>query len=210
MNISRSFDEKIKFDFKSDYYFENDVVRIVPLELMHISELIIIAEDEEVWTYFLERGIGKEDLTNYCNLAIQNRDQAMEYPFAIFDKRINEYAGMTRLYDYNFDLGVIKMGHTWLGKKFWGTALNLNCKYLIFQFIFEKLNLERVGFGIHGQNLRSVAAIKKMGCEQEGVLKNFLPSLFDDGRVDLLLFSLLKINWKNEVKDGLIRKLSIL
>lgn len=208
MNISGSLHEKIKFDFQSDYYFENDVVIVLPLELKHIDELIVIAEDAEVWTYFLDQGIGKEDLTNYCKLAIQSRIQGKEYPFVIFDKRFNEYAGMTRLYDYNFSLDVIKMGHTWIGKKFWGTELNLNVKYLIFQFIFEKLNLERVGFGIHGQNLRSVAAIKKMGCKQEGVLKNFLPSLFGEGRVDLLLFSLLKYNWKNEVKEELIRKLN--
>jgi len=67
--------------------------------------------------------------------------------------------------------------------------------------------VERIGFGVHGENLRSVAALKKVGCKQEGVLRSFLPTINDESRTDLLLFSVLKNEWFNITKAELYRKL---
>ena len=184
--------------YEKDYTFENDVVRIDALKLEHADYLSGIAQDEKVWRYFLEKG--SSDIVKYCNNALENRKREEEYPFALFDKRAHGYAGMTRLYDYSPELCVIKMGHTWIGRDYWGTELNRNVKYLLFEFIFDQLNLERVGFGVHSQNIRSVRALQGIGCEQEGVLKSFLPGGKNGQRIDLLLFSLLKSEWNRSVK----------
>ena len=53
----------------------------------------------------------------------------------------------------------------------------------------------------------SVKALEKVGCQQEGILKSFLPKVDGDGRADLLLFSLLKIDWNNQAKKQLNKKL---
>ena len=196
-----------QFDFAKEYVFENEVVKISPLVILHIEKLKSISQDEEIWTYFLEKGMGDEYFSNYCMTAIHNRAHGKEYPFVIFDKRVNSYAGMTRLYDFHPELGVIKMGHTWIGKDFWGTNLNKHCKFLLCEFIFEELDLERIGFGVHGQNLRSIQALSSIGCDQEGVLRNFLPSIYDTQRVDLFLFSLLKWDWNSKIKAMLEMKL---
>lgn len=197
-----------QFDFSKEYILENEVARLSPLNLQHIDELISASEDEDVWTYFLDKGKGKEKIKAYCTGAIQKRFVNKEYPFVIYDKRINKYAGMTRLYDFHNTLAVIKMGHTWIGKDYWGTNLNKHCKYLLFEFIFEDLDLERIGFGIHGQNQRSLHALQSVGCEKEGVLRNFLPSLTDESRVDLMLYCLLKKDWYTRVKELLKGKLN--
>ena len=198
--------EKYQFDFSEEYILENHNIRISPLELLHIDELAKVANEFEIWTYFLDKGYG--DLwSEYVQEAIYNRQNRKEYPFVIFDKQSSKYAGMTRLYDIHLGIGVVKMGHTWFGKEFWGTKLNKQCKFLMFEFVFESLKMERIGFGVHGQNLRSIYALKSIGCIKEGVLRNFLTRIDGDGRIDLILFSLLKSEWKLEVKEIIKRKL---
>lgn len=195
------------FDFTTDYIFENDAVKISPFKVDEIEKLIHFSEEKDIWTYFLDSGKGRTKFKKYCLSAIHNRENGTEYPFVVFDKRIGEYAGMTRLYEYNPKLRTIKMGHTWIGQKFWGTKLNMHLKFLLFEFIFQNLGLERIGFGVHGQNTRSTMALKKNGCTQEGVLRNFLPGIHKDERFDLILFSLLKNEWNASVKKMLARNL---
>lgn len=192
--------KKKLLDFSKDYILENEAVKLIPLNVIHINDLIGISSEKEVWTYFLDKGLGQEKLSKYCLSAIRKRQQKEEYPFVIFDKRVSKYAGMTRMYNYDRQIGVIKVGHTWLGKAFWGTQLNKHCKFLMFEFIFEIINAERIGFGVHAQNARSINALLSIGCEQEGVLRNFLPSLDNNNRIDLLLFSIIKPDWLSNVK----------
>lgn len=199
--------EKNLLDFSKDYILENESIKLIPLSEIHINYLIGISSEKEIWTYFLDKGLGKEKIVNYCLSAIRRRRQKEEYPFVIFDKRVNKYAGMTRMYNYDNQIGVIKIGHTWLGKEFWGTQLNKHCKFLMFDFIFENINAERIGFGVHAQNARSINALLSIGCEQEGVLRNFLPSFDNDNRIDLLLFSIIKQDWHTKVKAMLQEKL---
>ncbi len=192
-----------KFDCSKDYILENHIVKLSPLQLNHIDLLADISKEDAIWTYFLETGQGKEKLKGYIQSAIQSRQMNQQYPFVVFDKRTNKFAGITRLYEYNQELGSIKMGHTWIGKEFWGTGLNKQYKFLLFKFIFESLNLERIGFGVHSENLRSIRALNSIGCQQEGVLRNFLKSISGETRVDLILFSLLKKEWEDKVKNTL-------
>lgn len=118
------------------------------------------------------------------------------------------YAGTTRLYAYSEDLKTIKIGHTWYGEKFRGTGLNKHCKYLLFEFVFEKLKLERIGFGAHTDNKISIAAMESVGCKKEGVLRHFIPSLDGKGRTDIILLSILKSEWMNTTKSKLQHKLT--
>ncbi|WP_299553496.1 GNAT family protein [Seonamhaeicola sp.] len=197
----------LKFDFDTDYVLEDNRVRLSPLKLEHIEPLLSIANETDLWTYILEKGNGLENLTRYVLSAIENRRFKKEYPFVVFDKTKNEYAGMTRLYEYSKDLKTIKLGHTWYGENFRGTGLNKHCKYLLFEFIFEKLQLERIGFGAHIENKVSIAAMTSVGCKKEGVLRNFIPSLDGKGRADIVLMSILKHEWKHSAKRMLEQKL---
>ena len=194
------------FNFSKSYILENEKVRLTPLSSKDLVTLEKIADEPQIWTYFLENGLGKENFSKYFHHALEQRKLNKEYPFLIFDKAKNQAAGMTRLYDFIPELQTIKMGHTWLGKDFQGTGINKKCKFLLFEFAFEKLALERIGFGVHGENLRSIAALKKVGVQQEGVLRNFLNHTSGEGRVDLLHFSILKQEWINRKKNILERK----
>ncbi len=198
----------LDFDYSKAYIIEDDRVKLSPLKMEHVESLLDISNESNLWTFFLEKGNGVKNLTNYIQSTINNRKQKKEYPFVVFDKTKNELVGTTRFYDYITDLKSIKLGHTWIGEKFRGTGLNKHCKYLLFQFAFEKLEVERIGFGAHIENKTSIAAMKSIGCKEEGILRNFIPSLDGKGRADIILLSILKNEWFDKVKTELKNKLN--
>lgn len=197
----------VTFDFNKDYILENDTARLSPLGLDHITDLQSISNESSIWTYFLENGQGIENLTPYIHTAVENRKQGREYPFVVYDKRSNTYAGLTRLYEWNEDLRTVKLGHTWYGKEFQGTGLNKHCKYLLFEFAFEQLGAFRIGFGVHGENVRSLRSLASVGCKKEGVLRDFLWKVDGQDRTDLILLSILKKEWQEKIKEELALKI---
>lgn len=197
----------MELNFSENYVLENDKVKLLPLHSNHVKELIKVSRDESIWTYFFEHGKDVDSLATYVETALKNRSLKKEYPFVIFDKTNDQYAGCTRFYEYSFDLQTIKLGHTWLGKQFQGTGLNKNTKFLLFQFAFGGLQVERIGFGTYSDNLVSIAAMKSVGCKEEGVLRNMFPSISGVGRTDAILMSILKYEWGNSVKKQLKNKL---
>lgn len=186
------------FDFSKKYILENDFVKLSPLKKKHLEGLLQISDDPTIWKYLFEKGRKKKHLKNYVQKALQNRKTRKEYPFIIFDKKNKSIAGTTRIYEVNSKWKTLKIGHTWYGKDFRGTGLNQQSKSLLFEFAFEKMQIERIGFGVHDENIISVKALKKIGCQQEGVLRSFLPKVEGDGRADILLFSILKNEWENK------------
>ena len=199
----------LSFDFSENYVLENERARLIPLKISHVGALVSISKEDNLWTYMLDKPIGREKLIQYVLSAMSQRHLNKEYSFVIFDKIQNAYAGMTRLYEYSEELKNIKLGHTWYGEKFRNTGLNKHCKYLLFQFIFDKLQLERIGFGIHSENKISLMALKSVGCKKEGVLRNFLPSIDGSKRTDIVLMSIIAKEWKTDAKRMLQQKLNI-
>jgi len=98
--------------FSEDYILENERVKLMPLKVSHIEELIKISEDESLWTYFFEHGKTMESLTKYIDSAIKKRSINKEYPFVIYDKSKRQFAGCTRFYEYSDELKTIKLGHS--------------------------------------------------------------------------------------------------
>ncbi|MDV7137757.1 GNAT family protein [Maribacter sp. TH_r10] len=197
-----------ELNFTEDYVLEDEYVKLIPLQESHCQPLSLISNDPEIWKYFFERGDDFDSLWIYFHTAMENRKLGREYPFVVYDKIKNEYAGTTRFYEYSPILNTIKLGHTWYGKAFRGTVLNKRCKYLLFQFAFEELGIERIGFGSYIDNVISIAAMKSVGCKKEGVLRNMFPSLDGQGRSDNLLMGLLKHEWHENVKAKLALKIN--
>ncbi len=193
------------FDFRADYIFENARIRLEPLQTEHVDEFAVLAEDSRIWTYLTENGQRRDAFSAYFQQAMEARKQALQYPFAIVDKTKNCLAGMTRLYAIDPQLNHLKMGHTWYGTAFWGSGVNQQAKYLLFDFVFEQLAAVRVGFGVHAENTRSLRALERLGVKREGILRDFLPAVHQAGRADLILLSLLRGEWLGGVKEKLAR-----
>ena len=194
----------MNFNFSEEVILEDEVVLLRPLQKSDVVNLLEISMNEpETWQYSLIRANGKENLENYIQIALKARENGTEFPFIVFDKKSGKYAGSTRFYDMNLAFKTLQLGYTWYGKAFRGTGLNKHCKFLLLQFAFENLGVERVEFRADNSNQRSIAAMKSIGCKVEGVLRNHMPTLRSELRRDTIVLSILKEEWFLEVKEKL-------
>lgn len=196
------------FNFSSNIVLEDDLVLLRPLQKTDVENLLEISINEpNTWEYSLIRANGKENLENYIAIALKARDNKTEFPFIVFDKKSGKYAGSTRFYDIQLSFKTLQLGYTWYGSAFRGTGLNKHCKYLLLQFAFETIRMERVEFRADNNNQRSIAAMKSIGCKVEGVLRNHMPTFGSDVRRDSIILSILREEWFDEVKENLRQKL---
>lgn len=203
-NISMTFD----FDF--DFVLENDRALLRPLLRDDKRNLLPFSLYEPfLWDYSLQSAAGEENLDAYIETALQGRLDKKEYPFIVFDKLANKYAGCTRFYDINPAFETLQLGYTWYGKDHQGTGLNKNCKYLLLSFAFENLGAQRVEFRADNDNKRSIAAMHSIGCTIEGILRSNMPKPFGELRRDSIVLSILKQEWNNGLKESLYNKINL-
>ena len=197
------------FDFKTDYILEDERVILSPLESKHFEELLHFSENEpEIWDYSVlhSDAAGKENLKKYIDFALSCREKGSEYGFIVFDKLKNAFAGSTRFYNIDLEEKTLEIGYTWYGKEFQGTRLNKHCKFLLLEFSFEKIGIERVGFSADSDNSKSIAAMKSIGCSIEGTLRSTMFKKNGKRRNSTIL-SILKKEWDENVKQNLKNKL---
>jgi RimJ/RimL family protein N-acetyltransferase len=195
------------FDFREEFFLENERVLLRPLQVSDASLLGHYVEEEpDLWQYSLAAINNNADLENYIQMAIEARENKTSYAFIVFDKLLNEYVGCTRFYDMQLAYQTTQLGYTWYSKKCWGTKLNENCKYLLLEFVFDQMGFERVEFRADNNNKRSIAAMQKIGCSVEGVLRNHLP-MPSGKRRDSIVLSILKEDWNASLKQSLAAQL---
>jgi RimJ/RimL family protein N-acetyltransferase len=188
------------FDFSKDYVLEDDRVMLRPItqqDAMVLSEYV--KNEPEIWQFSLVAIQKVEDLEGYIKTALQSRLDKTAYPFIVFDKASQSYVGSTRFYDMQMAFETTQLGYTWYSKKVWGTGLNAHCKFLLLQFAFEQMNLIRVEFRADNDNKRSIAAMQKIGCKVEGILRSHLPRP-DGTRRDSIVLSITQEEWTSQVK----------
>jgi N-acetyltransferase len=186
---------------------EDDRVLLRPLQQDDLEFLLPFAEQEpEIWTYSLVSAAGTKGLTTYIDNAVEQRSQNKEYPFIIFDKRVNAYAGCSRFYNIQLPFLTAALGYTWYGKKFQRTGLNRHCKLLMLSYAFEKWGMERIEFQADLRNNKSIDAMKNIGCTVEGILRSTYP-IPSGGRKDSIVLSILRKEWFEKVKKNLEEKI---
>ena len=197
----------LTFNAKEEYILEDERVLLRPLLADDFENLLPFALNEpETWRYSSKTAGSEQLLKEYIKDALQASDKGIEYPFIVFDKTANAYAGSTRFYDIQVEVGALEVGYTWYGKAYQGTGLNKNCKYLLFQYAFEQLQMERIEFRADAENFRSIAAMKSIGCKEEGRLRSHMPN-GQGGRRDSVILSMLRVEWFDECGSRLLEKL---
>jgi len=195
------------FDFTKNHTLENERVKLIPLDGNNSTHLLHFSINEpNIWRYSLVPVAGEENFKKYVASALLSRDQKTAYPFVVFDKKSGEYAGSTRFYDIQQNNLTLQLGYTWYGANFQGTGLNKNCKFLLLQFAFETMGMERVEFRADKNNQRSIAAMKSIGCTIEGILRSNVPNA-EGGRRDSIILSILKKEWDAGIKAHLLAKI---
>lgn len=208
VNLYFKIDIVADFDPKKEYILEDDTVLLRPLKASdHENLLPFSLHQPELWKFSLMQADSGPALHTYIVKALAAREQGNEYPFIVFDKTTNCFAGSTRFYDIQLANKCLQLGYTWYGKNFQGTGLNKRCKLLLLQFAFEDLGIERVEFRADNNNERSKAAMLSIGCVTEGVLRSHALTAAGTRR-DSIVLSIIKTEWEGGVKERLKQKIA--
>jgi RimJ/RimL family protein N-acetyltransferase len=156
-------------------------IRLEPLTLEHVPGYLAAAGSgeaaAEVFRWLsppggaLAQPVSIEDAVRHIADALAARARGARLPYAQIDAVTGEFAGTTSFYELNPALLSLGVGHTWLGQQWWRTGHNTEAKLLMMTFAFETLGAARVVWHTDIFNIRSQAAIERLGAVREGVLR---------------------------------------
>lgn len=194
----------------------DDVVLLEPLTPEHARRLWEAASAQR-GTYALTRvPSSAEDARAYVEVALSEQDRGVSIPFATRDARTGRVLGSTRFMTierWNWPppgsplqrtaehADAVEIGSTWLTLEAQRTAINTHAKLLMLTHAFEVWEVRRVMLKTDARNLRSRAAIERIGARFDGVLRAHMPA-FDGGVRDTAFYSILAAEWP-EVKARL-------
>lgn len=183
-------------NFEKDLVLENQRVKIEALNRQDFDKLLPIAINEPYLLKYLPSKFGTEKaLNDYFETNLKLKSQGLKYPFIIYDKNRQCYAGSTSFLNISDVDERLEIGSTWLGTSFQKSGLNHNCKFLLLQYIFEILNYKRAEFKTDSRNLQSQKAIERIGGIYEGTLRSH--TVMQDGyRRHTVYYSMLLDEWK--------------
>jgi RimJ/RimL family protein N-acetyltransferase len=113
--------------------------------------------------------------------------------------------GTSSLAEWDLPNERVHLGWTAYGPPWWGTSVNPACKLLLLGYAFETCGFGRVKIQTDAVNLRSQAAIARLGATREGVLRRHLRRADGTWR-DSVVFSVVVDEWP-AVRAGLVQRL---
>jgi RimJ/RimL family protein N-acetyltransferase len=181
--------------FKPDpVVLEGSVVRLEPLTMGHLDDLLEHALDPDLWRWTLSQVSTAEDLKRYLETALREREQGRSLPFAHVLRATGRAIGSTRFGSMEPRHRRVEIGWTWIGRTHQRTAVNTEAKFLMLRHAFETWGCMRVELKTNALNTRSRAAMLRIGCVEEGTLRHH--AISDHGVVrDTVYFSILQREW---------------
>jgi RimJ/RimL family protein N-acetyltransferase len=139
-------------------------VTLEPLDERHAPGLFAAMQDEDVCRYLAWPPPAALDETRAL---IRDAREAMArgqcVAFAQVWNASGEAIGSTRILDIRPKDRQVEIGSTFLARDYWRTAANTEAKYLLLRHCFESLGCVRVALKTDGRNVRSQAAIARLG-----------------------------------------------
>lgn len=169
-------------------------MRLEPLSIEHADALFEAAGSDEIWEHTLDRPQSAELMNEYIARALGERDSGTGIPFVVRHVPTERLIGCTRFVNIAPLRRGLEIGFTWYVPQFWRTAVNSECKYLLLTHAFETMRCIRVELQTMSGNVRSRAAILRLGATEEGVLRSRMVRRNGD-RFDSIFFSILDHEW---------------
>jgi RimJ/RimL family protein N-acetyltransferase len=179
-------------------------VRLEPLAERHAADLALVSGDEEIWQYMPAALITIEQIRAWIAEAQELQANGAVLPFAIVERESGRAIGSTRYLTIMPKDRGIEIGWTWLGRAFWRTPVNSECKFLLLRHAFEILGCIRVQIKTDRRNERSRRAIERLGAQFEGILRNHMVLRY--GLRDSAYYSIIDSEWP-EIKARLAGQL---
>lgn len=168
-------------------------VRLESLGSQHVDALVEAANDSAIftWTGISPLPTDRAGAGRFIDNALATPDRAA---YVQIDLRTGRPVGTTSFYLINPALRFVAIGYTWLSTLAHGTGINTEAKYLMLRHAFDERRTVRVEWHAHERNIRSRAAIEKVGGRFEGLLRKHRP-LPDGTWRTTALFSMVDDDW---------------
>ncbi len=174
---------------------EGQHVRIEPLETTHLADLLEAAQNDEIWQFMpTPRPRTMADMQKFFEGAEAMRQSGAAIPFAIIEKATGKAIGSTRYLAISRPDYSLEIGWTWLGKAYWRSPINTECKYLLIRHAFEDLKCVRVWLKTDSRNLNSQRAIARIGAQKEGTMRKQM-ILYNGYQRDTVFFGIIDDEW---------------
>ncbi|MGO4372127.1 GNAT family N-acetyltransferase, partial [Paenibacillus sp. MCAF20] len=143
-------------------------------------------------------------MRSFVQTAIDERERGEQFPYAIYDKLLGRFVGMTRYLRISRPNRNLNIGWTWYSPDVWRTSVNTECKYLLLSQAFEVWRAVRVELITTTSHSRSQRAIERLGGVREGILRKKYNGL------DYVVYSIIDEDWYGDegVKALLEKKLA--
>jgi len=184
-------------------------LELVPLERAHAAGLAEAGRDPEVWQ-FLRIGPGHPPTPAEMEAFI---DQLLGYqaagevlPFTMVLLPERSLVGVIRFLDIDRPNRMVEIG-TWLDSRYWRSPLNSEAKLLMLRYAFEEEKVHRLQLKTDARNVRSQAAIERLGGVPEGALREAHLVRNNFYRTSLY-YSILDSEWpavKRRLEESLLR-----
>lgn len=185
-----------------DLTLSGPVVSLEPLTEAHLPAWVALG-DVETYTFHTST----PPLTHEAAAAGLRRfvDSPFVMAFAVLDSASGELRGVTTFYEHDPAVPRVEIGNTVYGRRFWGGDTNPHVKLMMLTHAFDQWRCERVALRCDSGNARSAAAIRRLGAQEEGVLRAHRRR-HDGTLADTTYFSILRAQWPT-VRAGLLARL---
>jgi N-acetyltransferase len=170
-------------------------VRLEPLERQHLPALLAAASDPAIFEWFLTPPLGDEqEMTRWLEDGLRAQAAGTEVVWATVRVSDGRVVGSTRFLDIRRPNRGLEIGNTWLAPEAQRTAVNTEAKLLQLTHAFETLGAVRVQLKTDERNVKSRAAIARIGCSFEGILRKY-QARYDGYVRNTAMFSLTAEEW---------------
>ena len=150
------------------------VIRLEPLSLDHFEGLTAVGLDPELWRWIGFPVRTRDDLRRYVEEALRDRDAGHAMPFATVLQADGRPIGSTRYGNVDLFNRRVEIGWTWVARPWQRSAVNTEAKLLLLEHAFEVLGCNRVEFKTDSLNEQSRNALRGIGAQEEGILRNHM------------------------------------
>jgi N-acetyltransferase len=170
------------------------VVALEPMRMDHVDALTRVGLDPELWRWIPSSVSSAEEMRGYVATALDEQRRGVSLPFVIIARGTEQVVGSTRYGNIDLANRRLEIGWTWVTPAHQRTAVNTEAKLLLLTHAFERLQVNRVELKTDALNLKSRAAITRLGAIEEGTLRKHLVT--STGRIrDTVYFSIIDTEW---------------
>jgi RimJ/RimL family protein N-acetyltransferase len=167
--------------------------RLEPLSRDHCDGLIEAVKDGELWKLWYTSVPTPEGMRKEIDRRLALQAAGSMLPWTVFDAD-GKIAGMTTYMNVDAPNRRVEIGSTWYARRVQRSAVNTQCKLLLLEHAFEKLDCIAVEFRTHFFNHQSRRGIERLGAKQDGILRSH--QLAPNGTLrDTVVYSIIASEW---------------